>query len=632
MLDRVVQKCLAKDPDRRWRSARDLADELKWIREGTHRADILPYGARRLVKRERLAWTVVGLAAGALLTFALLWSWPWSPLTPLSNRPIRRETIPLPAAGRLALGNILPGEASHRTVAFSPDGNHLVYVVDTGRTTQLYLRSMDEFEAAPIAGTEGAFQPFFSPDGGQIGFFTQGKLKKVFLRGGEPVILCDAARVWGATWAPDGTIFFSPNEGGNLARVSAEGGLPQIVAQQQGRRAFLWPDVLPGGQAVVLTSYAKNRRQQIELLVLATGERRILLQTGACARYVPTGHIVYLQEGDLLAVPFDLTRLQVTGPPAPILVGVRTELYGAGQFAFAGDGTLAYIAGSFAAKGRLVWVDRRGAIEPLPVQAQQYGHFSLSPDGRLVAVQITTTNTDIWLFDLVRASWSRLTTEGTEVCPIWTPDGKRIVFTSSRAGPANLFWQFADGGGPAERIVTSKNRQFPMSFSPDGKLLSIIEFDPATDHDTWLLPMDGVRRPQPVVRTRFNDGAALFSPDGQWLAYQSDESGRQEIYVQPYPATGERWPISTDGGMKPIGRREVTSCFMRTVRSTWLSASYASPRSPPASHNCSRKARLSTSRACLTPSTATAAGCWPFARLSSRVPRRFVSFPIGSTS
>lgn len=436
-----------------------------------------------------------------------------------------------------------------------------MYVIHNGRTTQLYLRALDQFEAAPIAGTEGAFQPFFSPDSQWIGFFTYGKLKKVFVRGGEPVILCDAARVWGATWAPDGTIFFSPNEGSNLARVSAEGGIPTVVAR--GRREFLWPEVLPGGRAVVFTSYA-IRRQQIEMLVLATGRRRVLLQAGTGARYVPTGHLVYLREGDLLAVPFDLTRLQVTGLPAPILLGVRTELYGAGQFTFASDGTLAYVAGTSEGKGKLVWVDRRGAIEPLPFQAQQYGHFSLSPDGRQLAAEVTTTNTDVLIFDLTRPGWTRLTTEGNNIDPVWTPDGRRIVFASDRAGPPNLFWQSAEGTGSAELLLASKNPQFPFSWSPDGKLLAFVEFDPVTGYDIGVLPIDGVRKPQPLLRTRFAEAFPAFSPDGRWIAFSSDESGRFETYVQPYPTTGERWPISTDGGAKPLWSPKGDELFYRS--------------------------------------------------------------------
>jgi len=559
-LNRVVQKCLAKDPDRRWQSARDLADELKWIREGTPSAGLSTYGARHLVKRERLAWTVMGLAVGALLTVALLRSWPWAPLTAPPSRPTRRETIILPAAGRLALGNVLPGVVGHPTVAFSPDGSHLVYVVENGRNTRLFLRSMDEFEAAPIAGTEGAFQPFFSPDGQWIGFFTHGKLKKVSLRGGEPVIVCDATRVWGASWSTDGMIFFSPDEGSNLMRVSAEGGIPQVVAGRH--RGFLWPDVLPGGQAVIFTRRAIGR--QVELLVLATGERRVLIQAGAGARYVPTGHLVYVREGDLLAVPFDLARLEVTGPTVPILLGVRTELWGAGQFTFAGDGTLAYIAGTFAGKGTLVWVDRRGVIEPLPVNVQQYGYFSLSPDCRRVAVQISSTNTDVWLFDLARANWSRLTTEGNNIDPIWTPDGKRVVFASDRAGPVSFFWQFAEVNSSAELLLANKNAQYPFSWSPDGKLLAFVEFDPITGYDIGVLPIDGLRKPQPLLRTRFGEAFPAFSPDGRWIAFSSDESGRFETYVQRYPPTGERWQISTEGGAKPLWSPRGDELFYRS--------------------------------------------------------------------
>jgi len=578
-VDRVVQKCLTKDADRRWQSARDLADELRWLCEAASKADVSAHSARRRSGGERVRWIGAGVGAGVVLTAALLWNWP----RPVALRPvdtversIRRETATLPAGGRLALGSLFPGEAAHPTVALSPDGSHLVYVVHDGLKTQLYLRPMREFAAVPIAGTDGAFLPFFSPDGQWIGFFTHSKLKKVFLLGGEPEALCDATRVWGATWAPDGTIFFSPNEGSILARVSAEGGVPQVMAARH-RRGFLWPDVLPGGQALLVTTGIN--RQQIELLVLGTGERRVLIRAGASARYARTGHLIYVHEGNLLRVPFDLARLQVTGPPAPTLSGVRTEREGAGQFAFAGDGTLAYVAGPFAGKGRLVWVDRKGGIEPLPVEHQQYGTLSLSPDGSRLAVAITTTTTDIFIFDLRRASWSRLTTEGNNNAPVWTPDGKKIAFASDRAGQDNVFWQPADGGGPAERILTSKNRQSPSSWSPDGKLLAFEEFDPSTDYDIWVLSMDGERNRRPLARSGSSEGISSFSPDGRWITYQSDESGRQEVYVQPYPPTGERWQISVDGGVKPIWSPTGSELFFRRGLQFMVSNMAGGPRS-----------------------------------------------------
>jgi len=569
-LDRTVKTCLAKDPDGRWQTASDLTRELKWIAEGGSQVTLGPTAATRRIRelgRRGLFVRVGVLLLVAVVTALAIWN-----LKPTPPQPVTRMVINLPP------GQQLTGLDRGPAVAFSPDGTHLAYVARQGGTLQLYLRAMDSLEAKPISGTEGATGPFFSPDGQWVGFFATGKLKKVSVSGGAAMALGDAAQPHGASWGSLGMIASPRTDTSTLVQVSDAGGASQPLTRFEKKDvSHRWPEFLPGGKAVLFAASPNNTNwtnAQVVVQSLGTGERRNLIQGGMQPRYAPSGHLVYAQGGSLMAVPFDPQRLVVTGTAVPVVEGVLQSLStGAAQYSLSAKGSLVYVSGGVqSAQRRLVWVNRNGAEQPLAAPAHAYRGPRLSPDGRRVAVAIEERETQIWLYDLSRETLTRLTFEGNEnYNPAWTPDGRRIAFESNKEGPTNLFWQLADGSGGLERLATSEYGNVPVSWSPDGQLLAFYEINPSTQRDIWVLRMSGpspgsgqVRKTQPFLRTPFNEGAPRFSPDGRWLAYASDESGRLEIYVQPYPGPGGKWQISTEGGNEPAWNPNGRELFYRS--------------------------------------------------------------------
>jgi serine/threonine-protein kinase len=303
---------------------------------------------------------------------------------------------------------------------------------------------------------------------------------------------------------------------------------------------------------------------RIAVLSLKTGERRILVDGGTHPRYAPTGHLIYVRAATLLAIPFGLGRLEVTGPSVALLQGVLTEATGAAHWTFSADGSLVYVPGGLRLAARsLLWINRKGQNRLLPIPANTFEEPRLSPNGRRLAVSIRGVTNDVWVYEIRRGTLSRLTFEGDNFSPIWTPDGKRVTFSSNRAGPSNIFWTPADGSGTAERLLESDFDEVPSSWSPDGRMLAFTEYHPDTGADIWVVAIRGDREPRPFLRTPFNEWGAMFSPDGRWLAYTSDESGRPEIYVQAFPRPGRKWQISTEGGTEPIWGRNGRSLFYR---------------------------------------------------------------------
>ena len=466
-LDRVIKRCLAKEPDERWQSANDLANDLKWIAEGGSQTASLPSapskGIRALGRRGLI------LSVGALLLVAAIASlatWNLKPSPSPLTQPVSRVTITLPPGQQLAG---LEGSA----VALSPNGTHLAYVATQGGAQQLYLRAMDSLEAKPIPGTEGAFNPFFSPDGQWLGFFADGKLKKVLVSGGAALTLVDAFLPRGASWGSEGRIVFAPLAVIALQQVSDTGEILQPLTRlEKGETGHQWPEFLPSAKAVLFAGGAvANSRLAVQSVV--TGERKDLGQAGTHPSYALSGHLVYAQAGTLMAVPFDPRRLQVTGTAVPVVEGIlQSPATGAAQYSLSDSGTLVYVSGGVQdSRSKLVWVDSRGMEQPLAAPARAYGNPRLSPDGRRIAVNISG---QVWLFDLTREALSRFTVDAVSSYPVWTPDGKRIVFSSIREGPFNLFWQLADGSGGAERLTKSEYSQFSNSLSADGQLLAFL--------------------------------------------------------------------------------------------------------------------------------------------------------------
>jgi serine/threonine-protein kinase len=575
LLDRVVKTCLAKDADQRWQTAHDLLLQLKWIAEGGATTEFVPVVSRPKT-RERAIWAFAAFVLGAFAAAVGLRVTAGPSVSPPSTpQPAKRVTIKLADTEPLALAKFGPLGIGRTAVALSPDGSLLAYAAERNNTSQLYVRAFDQFHAKPIPGTEHAYNPFFSPDGRWLGFFADNKLKKVSLQGGQPVTLCEARIPHGANWGPDDTIVFADSEGVNLSRVSAAGGRPEVLPKSEEISRVFYPEFLPDGKTVVSSSAGGGSSPDsydIVALSLETGEWRVLLKGGTNPRYVATGHLVFARAGTILAAPFDVSRLEVTGPAVTLVEGVRIEEWGAAQFAVSPEGTLVYLTGAPAWIGKLTWVDQHGISKPLAAPAQAYGSLRLSPDGQRLAATVFGVPDDVWVYEFARQNFTRLTTEGVSRTPRWTPDGKRIVHTR-RLDPNQyqLVWKFVDGSGPEEVLATSKYTLGPESFSPDGTLLAFYEWRGDTGGDLWTLPLQGDRKASPWLVTKFNEWGPAFSPDGRWIAYTSDESGEFEIYVQPYPGPGRKSQISAGGGEEVVWSRDGRKLFYRN-RLQWMSA------------------------------------------------------------
>ncbi len=553
----LLRRCSQKDPKHRLQAIGKARIAIETVLSGAAE-EVAPIAA--VVRpRWRLGLTAALAAIGAALATGLFF---WNLRPRPSPKPLTRFALTLPVGESLDL-------VVYPAVAISPDGSALAYVARRGETRQLYLRPMDRFEATPLPGTQDASSPFFSPDGQWVGFFADGKLKKTSLRGGLPVTLCDAAVNRGGSWGPDDTIVFSPNAVAGLMRVPAAGGVPQVLTTpdaSKGERTHRWPEILPGGKAVVFTigslespSYYLDAK--IAVQSLETGERKILSVAGTFARYEPDGHLVFGQAGGLFAVPFDLKRLQVTEAPMPALNGAAVAMYpetGAEYFSFSRTGSLVYVQGAASYDDLiLAWVNRKGVVEPLPAPARSYMTPHLSPDGKRVAISARATrNLEVLVYDIPRGTLTRLTYGGDDENPLWSPDGRYIAYQSERNRMSTIVSKAADGSGAEETLVNAQNySQFPESWSPDSKFLAYTVDDPVSQRDIWILPLEGERKPRPFLRTPFNEFSPRFSPDGHWLAYVSNESGSEEVYVQAFPGPGGKWQISAEGGTSPVWAR-----------------------------------------------------------------------------
>jgi eukaryotic-like serine/threonine-protein kinase len=453
-------------------------------------------------------------------------------------------------------------------IAISPDGKHVVLVLGSADKQQLYVRTVQSRESKPIPGTDGAGTPLFSPDGKWIAFFADGKLKKVALDSGQIVNICDtSSNGRGAVWGSDDTIIFTPDTGSALFQVPASGGTPKPLTERKDERSHRWPEVLPGNK-VVLYTIAKGGSwddAQIVAQRLDTGERRVIIDGGTAPHYLPTGHLIYVHGGALVAVPFDAQRVQVTGNAVPLVQGVLMEARdGAAQFSISQNGTLAYIPTNVSSTDRrLVWVNRNGSAEPLKAPPRAYEHPRLSPDGKRVVLNIAGDSPNVFMYDIATNRLQQFTTEANNAMPIWTRDGKRIVFRSTKTGSWNAFQKNADGPGNAEQLTNSQYLTEPSSFSPDGTLLAFTEQHPVSRRDIWVLPMNGDRKPRVLIQTPADESVPRFSPDGRWIAYVSDTSGRPEVFVKPFPLSAEKWQISTAGGREPVWAPNGSELFYR---------------------------------------------------------------------
>ena len=582
-LDHAIRRCLAKDPEERWQTSRDLALELKWIAEsGAQTAAPAPMILQRKL-RERLTWGLAAAVAILSVTAAVGW---WR----------AARISPAPLQVRLS-AELPPGARFDRfrgaQVALSPDGTRIIAAEsDTTGMWRLVMRSMDQSEFTPLPGTERATEPFFSPDGQWIAFFAGGKLKKMSVQGGKPVTLCDAPGFpRGASWGDDGNIVAAFNGGlGGLVRIPSGGGVPSQVTEpnkERGETAHAWPQVLPGNHAVLFTTDSGEAYDEakIEVISLKTGERKTVHTGGSFGRYLPSGHLGYMRQNTLFVARFNLRDLAVTGDPQPALEDVNVNIRGGGDFDFSQTGTLVYVSTTGLVSGRqIAWLDGTAQTKPLEATLGRYENPRFSPDGKHLAfeVAVSAVQGDIWVKDVDRGTVSRLThLPGRNNMPLWSPDGQSIVFASGYQAAPGFYWIRADGAGEAQRL-TNNQHLFAHSFSPDGKRMAYDQMNTDGRWEIWTAPVEGDRdhprlgKPEPFLHTSFSEQKPAFSPDGHWLAYSSNESGALELYVRPFPGPGGKWQISTGGGDYPIWSRDGHNLFfLLPIGTSWW------PSTPP---------------------------------------------------
>ena len=566
----LLKRCLDRDVKTRLRDIGEARVAIqRWLQNPAPEANAAPSQSR-----SRWTSTLGWIAAGALvLMFGGLWFWTW----PATSDP--RTVVRF--ASTLPLANVENG------LAFSRDGSRLAFV--GGPQQQIYVRMMDQIEARPLPGTEGAFFLSFSPDGEWISFVSNGRfrerlgtmtgdmrLKKVSLSGGPPQTLAEFSGPVAPhqTWGEDGNILF---DDGPLKSISSNGGQVKTVAaldEKNGERFFTGLQLLPGARAILASTSTNTTLQRVVVVNPKTGERKVLLERAGIASYLPvkpgssSGHIIYYDplSGSLMAVPFDAGALVLTGSPIPLLEDVRSITGPYGAFAFSESGTLAYVPGAALQGPRrtLVWVDRKGVEQPLPLPPRSYSNLRLSPDGERAVFTIfdpSTGRSDNWVYDLIRGAPSRMTSENFNSLPVWTPDGKRLVWATG----ANQLSKKALVSGPADNsgppTVLLPDSGIPEAISPDGKLIVI-----RGDNQSGTLIFSLAEPPSPTNPQVFGEKQALgarFSPDGQLIAYTSNESGRNEVYVQSFSGPSGKWTISTNGGQAPSWSRSGRELFYR---------------------------------------------------------------------
>ena len=562
-LERIVGRCLEKARDSRFQSARDLAFGLDVLSRTDLTAAIRP-PRFRWMRARALPWVVVTVLAAALVAGVAAWS-PWR-----STRAPRPLRLSVDLGGDTPLG-LLSAQFGN-AVAISPDGSTIAFVGqrDSSAPPQLYVRRLDEARATVLPGTDGANAPFFSPDGTWLGFDIGLELKKIAVTGGAPILLAPLISMRGASWAPDGSVVFSPGlrPGTRLMLLPASGGAATpLTTLAEGEGLHTWPQVLPGGKAVLYTSSRVTgafNDANIVVQPMPTGTPKIVQRGGYHAVYARSGHILYVHDGALFAMPFDIERLEPNGSAVRVLDGLGSNgITGGAQFSVSDTGTLVYQPGPSLGGGSPIdIVDRDGTAKRLRATPANWFTPALSADGRRLAISVRQGPSeagDIWVHEAGKEQLTRVTSDpGVDLKPVWTPDGGRITFASDRGNPTrtqNLFWQPADGSGVAERLTTSANEQFPGSWHPSGRFLAFDELHEKTMRDVMILNMEGDEASgwKPGAATVFVRGPQMdwdprFSPDGHWLAYASSESGRSEVYVRPFPGPGEAVKVSSAGG------------------------------------------------------------------------------------
>jgi eukaryotic-like serine/threonine-protein kinase len=556
-IQKLLSRCLQKDPMERFRDIGDVRAEIKRFLADPKGALVRPVttAESRTRLRTMLPWLAVAIVLSLIVGGAVVWK-----LKPPEPRQIMRYYYELPEGQELSRPEV-------PCIALSPDGKQFAYSTPKG----LYISSVNDLSARVIVGTEeNSQQPFFSPDSKWIAYFSVAdhKLKKISINGGAPISLCDVLQLAGANWYEDNTIVYGQSPG-DIMQISVKGGAPQSLVKSKGNFLY-FPQILPNGKSVLYTSTTGGTDSKIRVQSLKSGESKELF-AGVWAQYLPTGHIAYglAHNNNLFVVPFDINKLEVTGGAVPIVQDIL-------QIAVANAGTLIYLPGSAIAVENnqriLVWVDRKGKEEPFLMQPNFYKYPNISPDGTKVAITDYGERIhNIWVWDLIRKTLTKLTCEGKDnICPVWTPDGKRIAFFSFGHGSdgkaSGVYWKPADGTGQDEQLSSIPDRLlFPYCWSSDGKKLVGAELTAAMDiSHIGMLSMEGDHAQKTLVQKVPSEGSPKISLDGRWMAYMSGESGHAEVYVRPFPEVDKaRYQISTSGGSSPLWSPDGRELFYR---------------------------------------------------------------------
>jgi eukaryotic-like serine/threonine-protein kinase len=554
-LERIVSRCLAKDPEDRWQSARDVAAELQWVAQGGSKVGLPAVVSGRRRTREHVAWAACGVATLAALAFAIGW--------------IRRAPQPQPIV-RFPL--LMPASVQNASPPIvSPDGRNIAFAADADGKRLIWIRALDALEARPLPGTEGVQRPFWSPDSRFVAFVAGDKLKKVDIAGGPPQTICDTPpNSSDGSWSPEGVILFDGRVTDPLMRVAASGGVAQPVVFEQGKEKGSagsgWPEFLPDGKHFLYTIVDPSSPE----MMLAVGSietplSKPLFKTTTQVQYAAPGYLLFVRDRTLVAQKFDAKSLTLQGEPIPMGEGLGTDDVGLASFSASSNGVLVFRGGELGGT-RLVWLDRAGKETPVLDAPGDYRDTAISPDGtRLVYDIAEGTKSDLWIRDLTRGVSSRFTFKvEAELASLWSPDGRRIVYTSKAKGPGDLYVKDASGTREAEPLLVDGDEKYASDWSADGKyILFTARGSEGTSWDLFALT-PGAAKPIQLVKTQFAEMWASFSPDGKYIAYQSNESGRHEIYVQEFPEARNKWQVSTDGGNEPYWRGDGREVFYRS--------------------------------------------------------------------
>jgi Tol biopolymer transport system component/predicted Ser/Thr protein kinase len=563
-LDRIVKKCLAKDPDERWQSARDLADELKWVAEGSTLAGVSATSAlgTRSGRNSRVAWATAAILLVALIAGAALWAREHLQ-SPANTEPAIRFEARFPDGWALAPPNNAGNSVA--PVAVSPDGRRLAFVaIGPERKTQIWTRPLDALSAQPLAGTYGASSPFWSPDSRFLGFFADGQLKKIDVGGGPAVTLCAAAANLGGTWSADGIIVFSPASGA-LQKVPAAGGVPSPASRLGKGESMHWrPSFLPDGRHFLYRANTPGQKGPFHVASLDSTDSTLVLNADSSNAIYSQGHLLFMLSSTLMAQPFDTRRLVLTGEPVPIAEQVQSQsaISPNGIFTASANGVLAYSVGTPSGGTELVWFNRAGKETSRLGERGRYGNLELSPDGKRLAVAVrdgSGAKSDLWIFDVARNFRSRFTTDPeNELGPRWTADGRNIAYQVDTKG---IFLKPSGSATTERRLLENAHNEYPDSWTADQRSLLYEMDDIKTSWDLWVLPLAEGSKPYPFIQAPLRQEYGRISPDGRWVAYRSTESGRDEIYVVPFPGPGDKIQLSTNGGSYPRWRRDGKEIF-----------------------------------------------------------------------